>query len=154
MWIQESGVTNFLRFRPQISRTRRQLHHPATMSSASEPPHWRDSVDPTPMYSSGWISLSLYHGVGSAAVPCVGVKITPKNLLLALNDTGDEVCGHLWCTCCWCRQITDKSDFGEYVCVASNARGSDVGSVQLSGQYLYFWPIILCYWWESNKKEP
>ena len=34
---------------------------------------------------------------------------------------------------CLC-QITDKSDYGEYVCVASNARGSDAGSVHLNGQ--------------------
>jgi len=33
---------------------------------------------------------------------------------------------------CVC-QISDKSDYGEYVCVASNKRGSDVGHVQLNG---------------------
>jgi len=50
-------------------------------------------------------------------------------------DTTNVVWCQLKCSVCFVAcEITDKSDYGEYVCVASNARGSDVGSVHLNGQ--------------------
>lgn len=46
-----------------------------------------------------------------------------------------ECVGNVACdVACCVFEVTDKSDYGEYVCVASNARGSDVGYVQLIGQ--------------------